>query len=115
MAMYVVLRFEDDEEANTFVNEHVLGGQIRRALRDNGRFEPTSNGEDVVGMYKAPTQFCDNQDGHRRIIGKMDNGTGFGKKWGWVVCCICGKPLEYSKESHRMFMTKNLLEDMEKL
>jgi transposase len=107
MAMYVVLRFEDDDEANTFVS----GTGIAESEVINEDFNPL----DVVGMYKAPTQFCDNQDGHRRIIGKMDNGTGFGKKWGWVVCRICGKPLEYSKESHRMFMTKNLLEDMEKL
>jgi hypothetical protein len=92
MAMYVVVRFEDDEVANDFVSDTAW---------------------ETVGMYKAPTQYCDNSDMHRKVW--LQGGVVFGKKWGWLVCKHCGKPLAYTKDSHRMFMAKNLLEEMEKL
>jgi hypothetical protein len=48
----------------------------------------------VVGIFKAPTAFCDNTDGHR---GK--NGFTRGKKYGWWVCTTCKKPTKAWSEN----------------
>jgi hypothetical protein len=63
---YVVLRMEDNDEPDVCVNQ------------------------ELVGVFKAPTSYCDPSDGHRGK--KTDAGWTRGKKYGWWVCAACKKP-----------------------
>ncbi len=76
MAVYVLLSFEDDEEAKDFVRGKVL---------DNP-YLPT-----VCGVFKKPTVFCE-EPTTRHGKGKTGVGWTRGKKYGWWVCTFCGKP-----------------------
>lgn len=73
MALHVLLSFDDDADAVKYIND-TLTGVVR-----------------VEGIYKKPTQFCDNMDtnthGNRRVQGFTK-----GQKWGWWVCAQCKKP-----------------------
>lgn len=76
MAMYVLLSFDDDDDAKAFVEDQLAGHSFRTEV--------------VEGIYKKPTQFCDRTDtihGSHRVIGWTK-----GQKWGWWVCAICKKP-----------------------
>jgi hypothetical protein len=84
MAVYVVLSFEDDEEAKEFVTD---------VLRSGG---PSKAGVDiwlakVRGVFKKPTKFCDPSDGHRAGK-KTEQAFTRGRRYGWWVCALCGKP-----------------------
>lgn len=68
MPKYVVLQMADDDEPEVTV------------------------GQEVVGVFKKPSIFCDNSDGHRG--GKTDSGWSRGKKYGWWVCGRCKKPTQ---------------------
>lgn len=100
MAMFVVLRFEDDEEANDFISDVVVTGGSYSYSK-----EEVVPGTDAVGMFKAPTQFCYNLDGHRN----HKTGWTCGKKWGWWVCPGCGKPSWNTQDGVLSFMANNLL------
>lgn len=70
MARYVVLEFEYNEDADLFVGD---------MLHD---------GEDVVGVYAKPTQFCTSGGcGKGRVKAFVR-----GQKWGWWVCESCKRP-----------------------
>jgi hypothetical protein len=74
VAQYILIRFEDDETA-------------RGALEG----EPIRLGADgkVVGVYKAPTDFCscEGVDRHTEVQAR-------GAKYGWFMHKACGKPLK---------------------
>jgi hypothetical protein len=63
MARLVILYFEDNEGAETFVE-----------LADQDK---------VVGLYGIPTKFCDD-------ISHSRYGMGVGQKYGWRMCRKCG-------------------------
>lgn len=86
MARYVLLAFESNDEAKEAVQYAVrtAGQQIEEP------FQATYPNVEVVGVYAKPTQFCDVMDGghgNRRVSGFTR-----GKKFGWWVCALCGKP-----------------------
>src|SRR4051795_7085717 len=63
----------------------------------------------VVGIFKAPTVYCDNTDGHRGK--KTEAGWTRGKKYGWWVCGKCKKPTKAWSENLNAVLgaAKNLL------
>jgi hypothetical protein len=86
MAMYLLLRFEDDDEARNFATlTSIEGSTIIPA-----------------GMYKAPTMFCECPDpGDRSVLGL---------KYNWRVHKDCGRPKKGVWQNPR-----NLLRPEEKL
>jgi len=71
MARYVVLEFEDNEDAEHFVGDvfyHYAG--------------------EVVGLFAKPTQFCDGGGCTRGRVQPWARGA----KFGWWVCRTCKKP-----------------------
>ncbi|HVI78682.1 MAG TPA: hypothetical protein VM715_11085 [Candidatus Acidoferrum sp.] len=86
---YVVIEVDDDS----------VEGVIDHDLEDFN----------VVGVFKAPTVYCDNTDGHRGK--KTEAGWTRGKKYGWWVCGKCKKPTEtWSKNLNAVLgAAKNLL------
>lgn len=74
--MRVVVEFEDDQVAKDFVSDIVKGYQ-----------GPSIK---VTAAYKKPTKFCDPSDGHQK--GKGTRSFTRGRKYGWWVCSVCGKP-----------------------
>jgi hypothetical protein len=93
MAKLVVLRFEDDAEADEFCNSKIL--------YEEPYYHPVeATSVTVEGVYKTPTLFCECTDG--------------GKAWargstrGWWVHALtppdksgCGKPSPSWGENHR--------------
>ncbi len=84
MAYYVLVEVENDEDARN----------VASALNDEGIFRlgygdaPAKT--EVRAVWRKPTLACDNSDGHRKR--KTQSGWTRGRKWGWWVCAICGKP-----------------------
>jgi len=71
MAMYVLLSFDDDEEAMNFVDANLASMKVE-------------------GIYKKPTKFCDALNpihGNKRVHGWTQ-----GQKYGWWICAKCGLP-----------------------
>lgn len=89
MARYVVLYFEDNEDAEQF---------------------STYVGE-VTALVPAPTLFCQGCKG-----GKTQTGWFKGPKYGWWVCAKCGKPSRGWAQNYRAVISsaKNLLDDVQK-
>lgn len=99
MARYVVLSFEDNEEAESFI-ERVSCYQHEATCNC---MQPDHEGEhcdcdpqepvQVVSMLAQPTQFCDGN------CYKEKDGRGpkfvQGQKYGWWVCTVCHKPLPH--------------------
>lgn len=91
MARLVVLSFEDNDEADRFVNQAECSTVTSQDLLDNC---------EVVGLFAFPTQFCENSGsggcarGNKRIRGWTQ-----GKKYGWWVCSVCHKPSGYNREA----------------
>jgi hypothetical protein len=79
MATYLLLEFNDDDAAHDLAKA-LLSGE-REALELVSKSFPR-------GAYRKPTQFCRNGDLHR----KKQDGWTRGKKWGWMVCSVCGRP-----------------------
>lgn len=70
MAKYVLLEFDNDDEAEAFTS--VLQDDIETAVMR------------AVGVYKKPTIFCDcSNPGDKSVLGA---------KWGWWVHKECGRP-----------------------
>lgn len=82
MARYVLLEFDDNEEASRFVEQHLVPF--------------ASNGPIVRGVYAKPTQFC---------TCKSSPGQTRGSRLGWWVCTNCKKPRVRMTQ-----MPRNLLE-----
>lgn len=109
MAKYVLLAFDNDDEADKFVEET----QAQRAVwitstdvpdRDtdcNGMLELAC---DVRGVYRKPTKFCS-------CTSLKHRGFSRGKKYGWWVCAQCGKPtIGWGRGDHWFLaLGKNLL------
>jgi hypothetical protein len=105
MAKYVLLSFDNDGDADNFVDQFQQGRVMipvpHRKLE--GQYSVVSNGSlegqadidgkhhhnFVRGVYKKPTIFHDSSC-------KAGKNTGFtrGKKYGWMVCAACGKPTQ---------------------
>jgi hypothetical protein len=79
MAKYVLLEFEDDEEAKTFVNE------VRKAAKEETRAFCRDEWADlrIRAVWQKPAGWC--QCSHRE-------GWGQTKKLGWWVCALCKLP-----------------------
>jgi hypothetical protein len=75
----VVLEVADDKYADWFVRD------IEEQVGDG-----VLEGVKLVGVFQAPTKYCDPSDGHRGK--KTDAGWTRGKKYGWWVCAACKKP-----------------------
>jgi hypothetical protein len=70
MARYVLLEFDDDNDAEAFA-EMVKHGAPEATMR-------------AVGMYKKPTMFCECPNpGDKSVLGK---------KYNWWVHKDCGRP-----------------------
>lgn len=81
MAKYILLSFDNDKDAEEFV-------QAMQKQDTSGRpFIP--EGVAVRGVWKKPTQFCD-----CALRGRNTKGRAWtrGKKFGWWVCTVCHKP-----------------------
>lgn len=72
MAKHVVLTFDNDIEADAFVNSINEGGK-EASIR-------------VIGIFKRPTIFC-------TCTVTSEKGVR-GAKYGWWLCRNCGKPVK---------------------
>lgn len=80
MARYVVLSFEDNTKAETFISDKLVLGPDLQDL-----FAGTLLGEaKVEAIFAKPTKFCE--------CTKKRKGWFRGKKYGWWVCSNCGLP-----------------------
>lgn len=98
MAKYVMLRFEDDKEADILI-EAVQSGDVSKldtVLQFGSAF--------VRAVFKIPTKFCE-------CTSVKNRGWTRGKKYGWWVCSICHKPSKSWGTGHHWFLGlgKNLL------
>lgn len=97
MARLVVLSFDNDDQAQTLVEDWWEALQSTPA-NEEGKVRvdlltPIQENNvqcQIVGVYKKPTLFCNPNDGHRGR--KTSGGWTKGKKWGWWVCGTCHKP-----------------------
>jgi hypothetical protein len=92
MARYVLLAFDDDQEAIRFAEaaQSEQGITWIPARDHTGDAElDTFLGLDAIvrGMWKKPTMFCDCTDKR-----KPPHGWTRGQKWGWWVCTKCSRP-----------------------
>jgi hypothetical protein len=79
MARLVILRFENDDEAEHFV-WHTLHGVVVKADSEDGETYKTVTAE---GMFQTPTVF---HEGHQ------SSGWRKSAKHGWWICRDCGAP-----------------------
>lgn len=93
MARLVVLRFSDNEEAETLVRDW-SEAKNRNGDRVVSLLTPVQENDvecEVVGLFAMPTAFCDPNDGHLGH-GKINRAFQRGQKYGWWVCKKCKKP-----------------------
>jgi hypothetical protein len=81
MARYVVLSFEDNEDAETFI-QHCDG---QSSIIVTGKVE---------ALIAKPTMFCPNSAAGGCPTGKRTHSFTRGLKWGWWVCAVCKKPVK---------------------
>lgn len=89
MAVYVLLAFDNDEDARTLVQDML-------EYPDRNILTPAQENDvhaTVRGVWKKPTVFCECRV-ERAVKGKTTSGWTRGKKYGWWVCAKCGKPAE---------------------
>lgn len=97
MARYVVLSFEDDNEAEEFVkdamqlDDHPTFSMAVTAIDPGGNYEKAFDFK-VEAMMQKPTKFCGTPGGCRE--GKRVVGFQRGKNHGWWICSVCGKPTQ---------------------
>lgn len=103
MAMYMLLRFDDDTDALAIVQLLLEGGSVPIAT-------PTGDVVEVVpiprGLYKCPTKFCECP-----VARKADKAYTRSKKYSWWVHKDCGKPTVLWASGEHFFYSlgKNLL------
>jgi hypothetical protein len=88
MARLVVLRFENDEDAQAFVDTYSGYGS-------DDIYNPT-----IEMMVQTPTKFCDcisRDDGYRR-----------GPTRGWLIHSKCGKPRQQWAENPRAVIVESV-------
>src|SRR5215213_2896681 len=98
MTVRVVLEFEDEEAAAAVCKSVVQKGgivSVQTQIMGDGNLSaayvhwPTR----LMGIFKRPTKYCDETDGHR--TGKKTHQAWTRtKNYGWWVCSICHKPTE---------------------
>ena len=81
MARLVVLRFEDNDEAEEFVNAH----KVYMADEKTNMHQAFP---EVLGLLAMPTQFCEQGGCGKGRIKEFARGTSYG----WWVCARCHKP-----------------------
>ena len=91
MARYVVLRIEDNKDAEALIHDIESWGYLMAnvAIPKTQAGETTTEKEIAVtvrSMYAVPTLFCSCPRA------KNDHGFTRGKKYGWMVHAKCGKP-----------------------
>jgi hypothetical protein len=102
MAKYVLLVFDDDNEADKFVKatqEHV----VTRYNYDSD--QTVECNFELRAVYKKPTKFCEcTGDMRKRAFTR-------GTKYGWWVCNKCGKPTPAWARGDHWFLAlgRNLL------
>lgn len=102
MAVYVLLSFKDDEQAKTFVANTLQTDEV--FLYAQEEYVPA----EVLGVFKKPTAFCDQTNGHRKKL----TGWTRGRNYGWWICASCGKPSkEWAKGGQWSALGTNLLPD----
>jgi hypothetical protein len=84
MAKLVLVRFEDDTEAN-ILSKAVETGDIAQ-LDSVLQF---SKSAEVVGEYKEPTKFCECPP---EVRSKEPKTSKRGRKYGWWIRPCCGRP-----------------------
>jgi hypothetical protein len=104
MANYVLLQFDNEDEASAFME----------AAREDNVFVSNKPGSlarlpiDLRGLFKKPTKFCDcaNTGGNLK-----KRGFTRGKKFGWWVCDRCHKPTKSWGRGDHWFLAlgRNLL------
>lgn len=101
MAKYVLLQFDEDRQADDFVEQIQKNGS---AIMDDHGGGVWSVSATVRAVFKKPTKFCD-------CKGVKNRGFTRGKKFGWWVCAQCGKPTPAWAAGAHWFMAlgKNLL------
>lgn len=85
MPYFVLIEFDDDEKAKKYVQDTLSKEEFHEGLL----LDPVPIFK-AVAVWRKPTMWCDNSDGHRKK--KTASGWTRGRKWGWWVCAICGKP-----------------------
>jgi hypothetical protein len=94
MAVRVVVEFESDDDAKRFVKGMMNDDIVitENVLASDGQYSLAYNVVKaiVTAAYKKPTKFCEPDDGHRGR--KRTTGWTRGRKYGWWVCGVCGKP-----------------------
>lgn len=116
MARYVILEFEDNEDANNFVASVKDNGGVFMNVKHptlEGHFSTVRPSHDynVVGLYMRPLKACECQ-----LNRKMAGGFTEGLKFGIWVHPGCGKPAPIALEAwgHASGLGRNLLVDKEK-
>lgn len=92
MAVYVVMSFDEDDDAKRFVKDVIRDGGV--SITDS---DDILTGVYVETVVKKATMFCDESDGHRK--NRSLSGYTRGKKYGWWCCALCGKPSQKWSES----------------
>ncbi len=84
MTTYLVLEFNDDEQAKTFTQDVLYG-----SVASSTQVIETYDSAKIIGAYKKPTVYC-------QCVGKgasiKRRGYSRGKLFGWWVCDMCGSP-----------------------
>jgi hypothetical protein len=104
VAKYVLLQFDNDDQADKFI-ESVDKDEVYRDT--SGWLEDAERVHSffVRGVYKKPTKFCE-------CTGNMKNRAFTrGTKYGWWVCTKCGKPTPAWARGDHWFLAlgRNLL------
>lgn len=90
---YVILSFEDNADADTFIADTLTSDAIHEAGIQT----------EVVGLFAVPTIFCDSSGaGGCRPSGRRLAGFSRGMKYGWWVCAICKKPVKPKSDEKLM-------------
>lgn len=102
MAKYVLVAFEDNIQADRFVEacqETGIMVVVNAADASLTHFTPEAR-----AVYQRPTKFCDCTDGKNRKFTR-------GKKYGWWVHSGCGKPTKAWANGEHWFQAlgRNLL------
>lgn len=89
--MRVVVEFDDDGDAKEFVRLALEEAGVKGDMNS----EYWTDGVKILGaiisaVYKKPSKFCTPDDGH--LKGKGSRSFTRGRKYGWWVCAVCGKP-----------------------
>lgn len=92
MARYVLLSFEDNAEAEKFVEEGIGIGRVLESMTGDlkMRFK-------ILAMFAQPTQFCGGAAAGCTQTGRV-RAYSRGKKYGWWVCVGCMKPAKHGPE-----------------